>query len=50
VTINLIRYRQPWRRMIVRFALWIPAGWLRDRLTEFLYPSDAVLTFPEVHE
>jgi hypothetical protein len=50
MTLDFIRYRQPWRKMIVRFASALPPSRLRDRLTAFLYPDGAMLKFPKVYK
>jgi len=43
--INWIRYG-PLRRIVVKAASALPQDtWLRDRLLDFLYPEDALITF-----
>ena len=41
-----LRYGWP-RRDIIRLTGWFPVNsWARNKLLDFLYPSDCVITFP----
>ncbi len=39
-----MRYWPPFRRLLLKLSDWLPES-LQERLLEYLYPDDAIITF-----